>query len=66
MTDREFIYRSSFILGQHLIGYELQKVLALVDMIHKPQGNETLNRLASLDMAKVECFHCLLPRWILA
>ncbi|MCH2200411.1 MAG: hypothetical protein MK102_00460 [Fuerstiella sp.] len=33
MTDREFIYRSSFVLGQHLIGYELQKVSALVDMV---------------------------------
>ena len=41
MTDREFIYRGSFILGQHLIGYELQKVLALVDMIHKPQIDDT-------------------------
>ena len=41
MTDREFIYRSSFILGQHLIGYEIQKVLALVDMIHKPYVHET-------------------------
>ena len=40
ITDREFIYRGSFILGQHLIGYEIQKVLALVDMLHKPHVHE--------------------------
>jgi dienelactone hydrolase len=31
MTNREFLYRSAFELGRHLIGYELQKVLAGVD-----------------------------------
>jgi dienelactone hydrolase len=31
LTDREFLYRSAFELGRHLIGYELQKVLAAVD-----------------------------------
>ena len=28
---REFIYRQAFEMGRHLIGYEVQKVLALVD-----------------------------------
>lgn len=28
---REWIYRQSFILGRHIIGYEVQKVLALID-----------------------------------
>ena len=28
---REFLYRSAYELGRHLIGYELQKVLSLVD-----------------------------------
>jgi dienelactone hydrolase len=32
LTSREFIYRSAFELGRHLIGYEVQKVLALVDL----------------------------------
>ena len=41
LTDREFIYRGSFVLGKHLIGYELQKVLALVDMLHRTRTNET-------------------------
>ena len=31
MTTREFLYRSSYELGRHLIGFEIQKVLALVD-----------------------------------
>lgn len=31
LTNREFIYRPAFVLGRHLIGYELQKVLALAD-----------------------------------
>ena len=31
LTHREFLYRSAFELGRHLIGYEIQKVLALVD-----------------------------------
>ncbi len=31
LTNREFIYRSAFELGRHVIGYEVQKVLALVE-----------------------------------
>lgn len=31
LTNREYVYRSAFELGRHLIGYELQKVLAGVD-----------------------------------
>ena len=31
LTRREFLYRSAFELGRHLIGYEVQKVLAAVD-----------------------------------
>lgn len=34
MTDREFAYRSGFVIGQHLLGYELQRILALVDHQH--------------------------------
>ena len=35
-TQREFIYRNSFELGRHLIGYEVQKILALVDARSTP------------------------------
>ena len=31
MTAREFLYRPAFELGRHLIGYEVQKILAAVD-----------------------------------
>ncbi len=31
VTHREWIYRQSFILGRHVIGDEIQKVLALID-----------------------------------
>lgn len=31
LPGREFLYRSAFVLGRHLIGYEVQKVLGAVD-----------------------------------
>lgn len=33
LTHREFVYRPGFELGRHLLGYELQKVLAGVDWL---------------------------------
>ena len=38
MTNREFIYRPAFVLGRHIIGYEIQKVLAAVDYFSKDSG----------------------------
>lgn len=35
LTTREFLYRPAFTLGRHLIGYEVQKVLAAVDWFVK-------------------------------
>ena len=40
MTNREYIYRSSYELGRHLIGYEVQKALALVDWIERTNSDE--------------------------
>ena len=34
LTNREFLCRSAFELGRHLIGYEIQKVLGLIDALH--------------------------------
>ncbi|MGC1274340.1 MAG: dienelactone hydrolase family protein [Planctomycetaceae bacterium] len=31
LTHREYLYRPSFVLGRHLIGFELQKVFAAID-----------------------------------
>ena len=35
LTNREFLYRSAFEMGRHIIGYEVQKVLAAVDWFAK-------------------------------
>src|SRR5205823_10470221 len=32
---REFVYRMAFEMGRHIIGYEMQKVLAAVDWFQK-------------------------------
>ncbi|MFO0929723.1 MAG: hypothetical protein U0736_22325 [Gemmataceae bacterium] len=40
MTSREFLYRSAFELGRHLIGYEVQKVLAAVDWFAREGGEK--------------------------
>ncbi len=37
LTWREYLYRSAFELGRHLIGYEVEKVLACVDWFEKEQ-----------------------------
>ena len=43
MTTREYLYRSAFELGRHLIGYEVQKVLAGIDWFeHEAQGNDPI------------------------
>src|SRR5207237_2038402 len=39
LTNREFVYRPAFELGRHIIGYELQKMLAGVDWFTKDAGN---------------------------
>lgn len=38
LTDREYLYRSSFELGRQLAGYELQKVLSVVDWFCAEDG----------------------------
>jgi len=38
LTSREFLYRPAFELGRHILGYEVQKVLALVDLLAKQPG----------------------------
>ena len=32
---REWIYRQAYVLGRHIIGYELQKILSAVDWLHE-------------------------------
>jgi dienelactone hydrolase len=38
LTNREYLYRSSFEIGRHIIGYEVQKVLACVDWFTRDAG----------------------------
>jgi dienelactone hydrolase len=40
LSNREFLYRPAFELGRHLIGYEVQKVLAGVDWYAKEAGDK--------------------------
>ena len=41
LTTREYLYRSAFELGRHLIGYEVQKILAGVDWFaHEQQASD--------------------------
>jgi dienelactone hydrolase len=42
LTSREFLYRSAFEVGRHLIGYEVQKVLAAVDWFAKETGKDKI------------------------
>jgi dienelactone hydrolase len=39
---REFIYRAAYELGRHIIGYEVQKVLAAVDWLKQHTGKRHL------------------------
>ncbi len=53
LTNREYLYRSAFELGRHVIGYELQKILGAVDWFHKhPQQPEP----ADGDSARIGVF----------
>lgn len=40
LSSREFLYRSAFEMGRHLIGYEVQKILAAVDGLRKFPGGD--------------------------
>ena len=39
LSNREFVYRPAYELGRHVIGYEIQKVLAAVDWMAGPGSN---------------------------
>ncbi len=45
-THRELLYRPAFEMGRHVIGYEVQKVLAAVDWLAKqPRGGRSIGVL---------------------
>src|SRR5206468_255549 len=39
-THREWIYRQAYHMGRHVIGYEVQSVLAAVDWLRQQHGQE--------------------------
>ncbi len=42
ISNREWIYRSAYELGRHLIGYELQKILAAVDWFTRESDSASI------------------------
>jgi dienelactone hydrolase len=40
-THREWIYRQAFHMGRHIIGYEVQRVMAAVDWFHQKSAGKT-------------------------
>jgi dienelactone hydrolase len=40
LTDREFVYRPAFEMGRHILGYEVQQVLAGVDWFTRERGKD--------------------------
>ena len=52
---REFVYRPAFELGRHLIGYEVQKVLALVDWLRRRPADRQGRRSPSSATARAAC-----------
>ncbi len=48
LSHREFIYRSAFVLGRHVIGYEIEKVLAAVDWMTEQSKSDGDNRCGKI------------------
>lgn len=42
MTDQEYLYRSAFILGRHLLGYHVHQNMAAVDLLKKTIGQRPI------------------------
>ena len=53
LTNREFLYRSAFELGRQLIGYEIQKSLAL----EAKRGQLTDDQLAAQMRSQADRFY---------
>ena len=59
LSDREFAYRPAYELGRHVIGYEIQKVLAAIDWMAAQSSNSSRqdwrHRLGRRRLAGVLC-----------
>ena len=68
---REWLYRMSFEVGRHIIGYEVQKVLAAVDWFEQENARQTApigvagygeGGLMAFYSRRARCADCA-PRW---
>lgn len=50
---REFIYRQAYEMGRHIIGYEVQKVLAVVDWFTKEKGHAPVGAIGVQDGSNI-------------
>jgi len=48
LSNREFIYRSGYELGRHIIGYEIQKVQAIIDWFEQKKAADFDNRAKNM------------------
>jgi dienelactone hydrolase len=63
---REFIYRMAFEMGRHVIGYEVQKVLAAVDWFEMTAGGNQIGVYGVGEGALVACMAAMVDPRILA
>jgi dienelactone hydrolase len=63
---REFIYRMAFEMGRHIIGYEVQKVLAAVDWFQMSAGGNQIGVYGVGEGALVACMAATVDPRILA
>ena len=59
---REWIYRMAYEAGRHIIGYEVQKVLAAVDWFEH-ENSQTRALSAWLVTEKGACWRCMRRAW---
>ncbi len=64
LTHREYIYRSAFELGRHIIGYEVQKVLAAIDWLDKTSQGRRLATMGYGDGAMIAMYAAALEQRI--
>jgi dienelactone hydrolase len=48
LSNREFLYRPAFELGRHLIGYEIQKVMAAIDWLEGSRAEVDTDRVVGV------------------
>ncbi len=58
MTQREWIYRQAFHMGRHIIGYEMQRVLAAVDWLNQKSNVECPIGIVGYGEGALLALHC--------